>query len=816
MKFTQKDDFELSQKSHFVFELGNIESKSTIPQNEIEQAKVSIKKQLDALEQTNQEPKNWKIDKQLQFLLELSKNESVLDNDENSIWNRFKDLFKVGETPSISELITQFSDEALLAFITVHKKKARSLFTTTEGTEKTVDFFGIDFLERNVSALDLLETEDQYLCIKGRSGFNNTYFIRQSDGYLQVKPKTNKKQYARIGSTTKFEVLSKEDFEDKVSEAPFENLESSKEIEANEKIRIQNYQFYQTMKLSLYHLRDEHPKFVNSDKLDSFLRCELDDFYQKNKYINPQKFNLSCNDLIKEKAKDLFTNDLNFDDLKRNFDVYLNKIEENNNALLAYNRTQISLYLKTINSSVNVESHLDKFLNKVDSLKDFSEEDISQYLVEIAVKFPDLTKNEQNEMSKTIFDLLKSRKIIDLQKNSNELFINSAKVKLEQIKVNKEKEKLEKTLEEQKKEIRELFEAHPEFCEKLGISIVEDLLNASVKDLLEFKTNFLETPTFSTSNEIASSKNKKAFFIKFDSLVKTQSKIETSKINIKNLDENLFRLHERLAEIESNYVEKANILESQNKVFETIEASIGGKNDFFVSVQKAYEKEKTERTEIKKVFKEAYADQINQLDSEKQKKQEAFVNDFIESNPPGVKVIDFNETGPILSVGEGKQEIQYDLKENNFSVVGLEDYNEDYLKFPAKPESLPKLQIIASFKEANYFTSDAGISKDAKGLGSWELKDFFNNYLGVFAGNRLQQPDELDGWKNLMIESRKRGHGLRMIMEKLGVLNKNDKTLQGEKGNIVRPKIDELLEAARVGNKRYIDLFFDKKEHLKI
>lgn len=830
MKFPLKNDFEIYPENHFVFfhntptqGLNDLNDLNTlnklpelnfdIPENETEKAKDAIRTQLESMKNAAKEPKNWKIDKQLQFLSKLSKHESTLDNDETS--DGFMSIFSNDETPELSEIVTQFSDEALLAFVTTHKKETLELFTETEGIEKTVNFFGINFLERNISALELLETEDQYLCI-GR--LQKTYYVRQSDGYLQVEPKTDKKKYARIGSTTKFKILSKEKFEEAVPDFQPENFELPETIEANEKNRIQNFNFYQKMKLSAYHLRDEHPELVNADKLKEFLEKTLDAFYKTNKCINPQEFNLKCNGLINENVKDLLGEKSSIDEFKGFFDDYLEKTEENDKRMLEYNRTQILEYLKSVDPKVRIKAHVNNLLEKADQLKALSKEELREELksdlVEISLQFQNVPKDEQEALRKNIVDLLQGRNIILLQNNSSELFRLSTKVKLEEAKVNQEKEKLAENLKAQEKQIQTIFETHPQFCKNLGFSTRDAISNASVEELLSTKAEFLKFASMEKLSGGTPLVGKDEFFKKFDNLISLQIQTESAKIEIKTLDEKLFGLKDRLREIELTYKAKATILSSKSKVFNSIQKSIGGANDFFVSVAKKYQEELIKRTEKSNEFETRYAEQTKQLTETRQKATEDFVNNFIRGNPPGVKVESFNEQGPVLSVGEGKQKIQYNVKENNFSVVGLEDYNEDYLKFPAEPESLPKLQIVASFKEANYFASDASISREARKFGNWEMKDFFNNYLGLFASDRLQRPDELDGWKNLMLEARRRGHGLGIIMENLGVLNKH-KALQGDQGDFARPQLNALLEAARVGNQKYLDRFFNRDNFFK-
>ncbi|MCK5460675.1 hypothetical protein KAI58_01705 [Candidatus Gracilibacteria bacterium] len=813
MKFIKKKDFETLEKKLLVYNKPTSNPEIAQESDEAKkQAKAEISRALEDLKKTievGEKPRDLPIGDQLDMLLFLSKQENLLDDDIDDIFSmeNIKNILKrintkfapkisrsfrsktknleIGNNGKLYKIISQLSEEALLTFVTNEKTAAFELFTNRDGKNYQVDFFNIDFLDRNVSLLDILPPNQIYIRI------GKAFYVRQAKGYVSIHP-ADANSIARIETGTTLELLDKSPLNNwstkEVNAFNNLNLNSEKELVEGEKQRTQNFEMYQSMKLLVSSMREKS----EDDKKLKIVAESLDAFYIKNKTLSSKEFTKNINDEIELM---LNSDPQNLDKFKNLINNFIVKNIEKKQHLISHSDERIESFLDTYCPNKTEEDKnkiITTLLTEVDKEKDFSVDKMKQILAKFSFEF--LVKDKVS--TARLFTLLKKRHTIIFQNHNNELFVKKIEITLLQSKIDLKKEETQKDENILREQMILFFEKNKIFC------ISQDIYDA--KTLLTLSTDNLETLLVNYKNQTYNdilSNSSPLIQVQLDNDLDTSTrdlfKIISKKKEIVSKTEELSNL-----EIQKNILQdglsgwgnRFDQLISKTDVFDKISISIEKGDSFLDKVQEIYKKLKEKKDSSAKTTL-SQNENFQTLSVERQEE----VNNILWGKQTGLSFVKYGEEGPVFQLGIPKQAIEYNLEKDTFMVIGIDDFNEEYLTFKAEASSIPKMQLFSAMHESNYFNSDTSLSQDGKRLGKLELNMFLNNYFGATADTRILRPDEVNSWYNLGLELRERGIGLSGLLRKLSVLDNNGKLIS-EKGINIRNTLDELLDAALVNN----------------
>ena len=840
MKFIERSDFEFSNH-RFIFEVGgNQDAISDIhqPEKEIysleekESVSVEISFQLDSLKseiEAGKNPKNWPINKQINLLRLLAKGEDVLDDDTDESHtdrnNDFSSLVGSGVDQIVkslalddkSEIVNLLSEDALLSFVNFHKTEAWELFTNKSGDGYTVDFLENDFLERQVSLLNIMPSHQKYLMLDGYE--SNTYFIRTPQGYQPIYAEDNEgnsipfeETSARIVTGTAFKLLDGKEALPQGGQASLKGekrnlLEISETSDVQELSYKQNYAVIQNWKIlsnALLHHEPPFPESIISPEFISEFRADLDEIFNKNPAQDHVDFLGSVNDYIEKGSLHLMAK-LDRSDMplpeKEKLKTRLNhffvkesiQILNKKDTELAQGNLEVTKQLlKGIDFPVAGYMNLESLLKAVDNSAEWESKQVD-FFAEMRTRMP-------------------KSKLVELKSALDQRFAISVSIKETQY----IKDVAE--LKSQQFELRQLCVSTQYIHEALAGKGIKNPLFVDIevlkKALLEVvaasvlvpdKSNPLLSKLGSVAQSrispIGSSKDILGRLVQNQEVVLAANYID-SQDSIDQIKKILDRMGGVEAKISKKEAEYRKVYAKDLETLVTINQSAENPESFWEEVDLVYE----QKREMQKdgLMSELTDEAGNPLDSSYNL---AEIKSQIDNFPLGVKFQRLDENGNmIVGVGQTKQELVLDFKTMEMYPENMDQQGgtmSEYLKFDLDADNIPATQVVSGLLEGNVFKSQKGTEEDFQRMGRDRIQLFFKN-LYPFRGDTLYDA-EVNSWKNLSQELTERGLNFQDFMGKIGTLKNEHGALNDRVAKEKKISIEKILDAALSNNDDYLD-----------
>lgn len=704
------------------------------------------------------ELKKAPLNSQVGILRRLASEESVLDKGDDDWGYEWYDVFKKNDPrESKKAIIESVSDKALLEVANNYPKVALELFTSiSEEGQYSVNFYGRDFLEMQVSAAQILPVEAQYIRLDselgdldlGIVGGKQTIAERTSDGYRIIRDDDPSQigKIFKIRSKSEVTVLTASELPEDLQGYTDWNSEEAKDAEkADANMRL-NYYTVQNWKVLTQSGFADGLKLLDpglEDRINTF-RVSIDTV---GKSLGDEAFNQELIDRFKSEVLDK-TPDLR---VRSNLSQMLRKSAFDRMAKSSFDKEKasfekIALLFQAldISNDVNLQAIVEaaeaKFLGTTDK------ETLKVALSDIF--FESQGSRPSPEQVESLYDLY-AEKLGHAQ--DREVYLQSSEVVSER--------------------------------QQLSAKLIELGASQADIDLIHNSDDFAELESIAAKYRTASTSEDLDHL-----LLKAQESIET--LDIVNTKQD---------EVEA--------------FFTNFDGDEEAKKDFFKEVSDDVALRIANRDMAISRMVKLLAQSGRSLEDMSPKDFSQAVE--ISLSFPQTTIDRFDADGNLIAkVGEAGQEVAINLETEKMRPnVTQEGPMDGYFDFEIDPRNVPGVQISAALLEANYWTADDGTGESIQRMGREKFQNSLKQIYG--AGDFLSlTPNEIQGWRNLGHELRERGINLQAYFQMKGLLHGSDRQVADENVKANARSIRQDIADASALNFNFLNAMSKEEEEI--